>query len=394
MTVYRYRAKSFEGKIKKGVIAAASKEDFLARLKSERLFCLSYTTEEKQIKKNDVKLNLKELLMFCRQLSSMLSSGMTVLRSLEIMAKRAADKKQRKVFLLLYEEVQKGKALSEAMKGQGDTFPPILINMVGYGEVSGSIDKAISRMAENYEKEVKLKNSIKGAMTYPFILLAVSLLVVIVLMTFVMPIVLKMFDRNELPWSTRLLSDLSDAIIHYWYIFLLAIATVIIGYKAALKNSGFRMGIDKLKLRLPIFGKLNRTVATGRFARTLASLYSAGVPLVDSMQIAIKVAGNLFMETVFREAVIMVKRGEELSAAIAQTGVFDAMFNSMLYVGEQSGNLDGMLIKTAEYFDEQSETALKRMVAFLQPIMIVLLAVIVGFVILSIITPIYSMYQI
>lgn len=392
MRAYRYIAVDINGKQIKDVMNVESPEHLMAEIKGKSLYCVSYE-EIPEMETKTGKLKLKSLVIFCRQLGTMLTAGIPVTQALDMIQQKVDSKKAKKVFANVYEEVQKGNSLSHAMQLQEGLFPSLLVNMVMAGEAGGTLDISVARMADHFDKEHKLNNKVKGAMTYPIILLVVALVVVLVLVTFVLPTITQMFDEKSMPWTTKMLLGFSGFVIHQWWVILLVVVGTIFLIRYLLRMPSFRLGFDKFILFMPVVGKLNQTIYSARCARTFASLYLSGVPALDMLMITGKVLNNKYLEKMFEDVIAGVSRGEFISTAIAQTMAFDPMLSSMIFIGEEAGALGDILSKTADYFDNESDTAIARMVALMEPIMIVVLGVIVAFIVVSIMQPMFAVYD-
>ncbi|HAM62270.1 MAG TPA: type II secretion system F family protein [Erysipelotrichaceae bacterium] len=392
MRTYRYVAVDINGKQIKDVMNVESPEQLMSEIKGKSLYCVSYE-EIPEMETKTGKLKLKSLVVFCRQLGTMLTAGIPVTQALDMIQSKADSKKAKKVFANVYEEVQKGNSLSHAMQLQEGLFPSLLVNMVMAGEAGGTLDISVARMADHFDKEHKLNNKVKGAMTYPIILLVVALAVVLILVTFVLPTITQMFDEKSMPWTTKMLLGFSGFVIHQWWVILLVIVGSIFLIRYLLRMPAFRLWFDKLILFMPIVGKLNQTIYSARCARTFASLYLSGVPALDMLMITGKVLNNKYLEKMFDDVIAGVSRGEFISTAIAQTMAFDPMLSSMIFIGEEAGALGDILSKTADYFDNESDAAIARMVALMEPAMIVVLGVIVAFIVVSIMQPMFAVYD-
>lgn len=392
MRTYRYIAVNIEGKQIKDVMNVESPEHLMAEIKAKSLYCVSYE-EIPEMETKTGKLKLKSLVVFCRQLGTMLTAGIPVTQALDMIQSKADSKKSKKVFSNVYEEVQKGNSLSHAMQLQEGLFPSLLVNMVMAGEAGGTLDISVSRMADHFDKEHKLNNKVKGAMTYPIILLVVAVAVVLILVTFVLPTITQMFDEKTMPWTTKILLGFSAFVIHQWWVIIIVVIGSVLLTRYLLRMPSFRLWFDKFILFMPIIGKLNQTIYSARCARTFASLYLSGVPALDMLMITGKVLNNKYLEKMFEDVIAGVSRGEFISTAIAQTMAFDPMLSSMIFIGEEAGALGDILSKTADYFDNESDAALARMVALMEPAMIVVLGVIVAFIVVSIMQPMFAVYD-
>lgn len=391
MALYKYTARAVDGKIVNGTMQANDKQELFVKLQKDNNYLMDYTeVKENVVVKGGTKLKTKDLTFFCRQMQAMLVAGITVVKALDLIYQKTDNPKLKKVYMDLFETVQKGSSLSEAMEKQGRTFPSLLINMVYYGETGGNLDMVMTQMADHYIKEGKTKNQVKSAMMYPMILGVVTILIVGLLMIFVVPMLTKNLDDSDLPLISKIVFGISDFCIKFWWLIIAIVVVLIIAFKALGRTEGFTKWKDKVKVKAPIIGKLQKTVLTTRFSRTLASLYKSGVPLIEGIATAARTLGNTYVVTLFDSVIEDLKRGTSMYVALSKMNFFDSMFLSMVYVGEESGGLDGVLERTAAFFDDEAESATKRMVTLLEPVILVVMAVIIGSVIVAIIMPMYG----
>lgn len=380
------------GKTSKEYFAAETSDDLRRLIKEKSLYLIDY--KEVKVKENvGAKLKTKHLVVFARQLATMISSGIPIIQALDMLQEKAMNKRSKEVFREIFEDVQKGNSLSDAMVLQRGVFPELLVNMVQAGELGGTLDKSLERMSVHFEKEAKLSNKIKSASIYPAILGVVSVFVVLMLVTFVLPTITGMFDPANMPWSTKIILGFSDFLLGNWIGIIFTLLFLVVGIRFALKIRSIRVSFDRMKLRMPVFGKLNRTVYSARCARAFASLYSSGVQTLDMIETTGKVLGNAYLEELFKDVVLDVSKGDLISQAIEKTKEFDPMLSSMIFIGEEAGSLGDILISTADYFDNESDSAIQRMISMIEPIMIIILGIVIGFIVISIIQPIFTMYE-
>lgn len=393
MKTYSYSAKDALGNTSKGTIVAENERAFFEKISEKGLFCTNYK-EVTSSKKSAHKFSTKELAYNCRQLSAMMSSGLTLVRSLDILYREQTNDACRNIWQDIYENVQKGESFSSSLMMQQGAFPPFLISMVAAGESSGSLDVIMKRMEAHYAKENKLNNTIKSAMIYPIILLVLTVVIVIAMFTFIMPIFVDLFESPEdMPALTRALNAFSDFLRQKWYICLAVVVAVVFGIIYALKVPSIRLKFDKFLVTNPLFGNLIVKIYTGRFGRTLSSLYSAGLPMVECLQRSSAILGNSYIDDKFVTVVEEVKQGETLSSSIQRTEIFESMFCSIIYVGEEAGALDDILEKTADYYDEEADSAVARLVSMLEPLMIIILGIGVGLVIAGVLPALYGSFE-
>lgn len=381
MKTFVYTATDVQGNtVKNARMSAEDVNDFLEKIHEKGLFCSNY----KEVKAKDSntlhKFNLKELSYNCRQLSAMLSSGLTLVRALDILYKEQEKDAAKQVFREVYEEVQKGSSFSDALKMQQGAFPDFFVSMVQAGESSGSLDVIVKRLELYYDKQNKLNNKIKSSMVYPIILAVLCVAVVILLAAFVLPTFRDLMGEDEMPALSKALFAFSDSITAYWFVYLGVVLIAVFTIYFVLKIPEVRFRWDKFICKCPKVGKLLIKVYTGRFARTLSSLYSSGIPMVESLERSAAILGNTYIEKAFRTVVDEVKQGEQLSVSIQRTGIFESMFCSVIYVGEESGALDTILEKTADFYEDEADEAIGRLVGLLEPVMIIFMGVIIGLV--------------
>jgi type IV pilus assembly protein PilC len=355
---------------------------------------LSYEEKEIGAKKTIKKFKTKELAFNCRQLAAMLTSGLTLVKALDILSKEQPNEAAKAIWQSVYENVQKGESFSASLEMYSGVFPQFLISMVAAGESSGSLDVIMQRMSDHYAKENRMNNTIKGAMTYPIVLMFLCIAIVIGMFTFIMPTFAGLFESpDDMPALTRVMMSFSSSLTNYWYIYIIVIVGIVFAATYFLKIPSTRMKFDKFIIKGPGFGPLIVKIYTARFARTLSSLYSSGIPMVECLQRASSILGNRYIDECFVDVVDEVKQGETLSASIQRTEIFDSMFCSIIYVGEESGALDSILEKTSDYYDEEADSAVGRLVGMLEPLMIIIMGVAVGLVVASVLPALYGSFD-
>lgn len=398
MPVYRYRAKKTDGRYITGVLDANSETEVVRMLKQKN----QYTVSIKQcdgngssiwIKRNFGKVRQKDLAVFCRQFSTVINAGIPILTSLDILRKQTENPRMRQTVGELYEEVQKGNSLSSVMAVHGEVFPELLVNMIEAGEVSGTLDSVMERMADHYEKEYRISRKVKNALVYPSLIAVVSLFVIIMLVTVVLPTFISMFEDMgaTLPLSTRLLVYFSSVITECWPMLLALTVVLCIVFKLHSKTENGRELMDTFKLKAPIVGRVNKKVVTARFARTLGALASSGISLLEGIEVAKKVVGNAVLRKDLIQVEEEVKRGRGLAEPLGNVKILHPMLVQMVKIGEESGTLDYILVKTADIFDDEVESAVTRMTTLLEPAIVVIMAVVVGFIVVSVVIPMFDM---
>lgn len=393
---YKYKAVADNGSIIEGLHEAESENEVVNMLKSNHYMPIHIEETYNSGASRSItfgRVRKKDLSVFCRQFYTMLNAGVSIIKCLDVLEKQCENKLLKKAIGEVYESVQKGMTLSEAMKANEKVFPSILINMAEAGEMSGSLDVIMERMAFHYEKENKIENKIKGAMVYPIVLSVVAVAVVVFLLVAVMPTFIDMFQSSgiDLPGPTRLLLNISNSITNFWYMYIIALAAIISGISYYSKTDNGSMFFDILKTRIPVLKDTNIKVATSRFTRTLSTLLASGIPLIQGIDIVSKVIGNKYISSKLEEVKEDIRKGIPLSRTIKNIAVFPPMVDSMIKVGEESGALDDILNKSADFYDEEVETSLQKMTELIQPIMVVIMALVVGFVVVAIALPMFEM---
>lgn len=392
MARFKYVAKDMSGKVHKGTVEAASENALTQQLREENL----YLVEAKDLNgaKKHKKLKAEALAAFCRELSTLLASGVTLVRALDIISEQEGiNKDERDIYKDVLQDLKRGISLSDAMESK-ECFPDLMIGMIRSGEGSGNLDLVTQRLSVQYEKDYKLTQQVKSAMTYPCILLVLCVVIVILIVTFILPQFQSLFDQMEsLPMITNILIAVSNFLVQKWYIALLTVAVIVALIRIIVGIPAVRRGVDWMKVHMWGFGKLFKVVYTARFARTLSSLYSSGMPLVSAVGVAAKTIGNGYVESQFDEVITMVRSGVPLSQGLREVDGLLKKLSSTILVGEESGRLDVMLDSIAETLEADAEQATKRMVTLLEPILIIFMALIVGCIMIGVMLPIYQSYS-
>ncbi|MBP3807932.1 MAG: type II secretion system F family protein [Eubacterium sp.] len=391
---YRYRAQNSDGKIVSGELKANTEDELHSKLKADGMLLM----EAKEIEKSRTvhkKLKYDRIADFARNLSKLLGAGVTLVRALRIIAEDESIKEgERKIYADVLKQVRSGMTLSDALDEQGGVFPALFVNMIRSAESGGNMDQTAGNMAEYYSKEYRLQQKIKSSTTYPKILGVLIVIVVIVLMGFVLPQFDGLFSQMDtLPPTTKLLMAISDFVATKWYILIFAGVILFMVFKVLMSMPPVKLFIDKMEIHMPKIGGLRKIIYTARFSRTLASMYSAGIPIVTCLQIAKTTIGNTYIESQFDDMIAEIRAGKSLSEGIAGIDGFVKKLPSSVAVGEETGALDQMLVSIADQMDYDSEIAIEKLVAMVEPIMIVVMATIVGFIMIAVIQPIYGSYQ-
>lgn len=394
MPEFSYRAQDAGGKTVRGKREADDELELHLALKDEGLALLS-ATEPRSSLKTARELKPQALSAFCLKVSELLAAGVPLIRTLTIVSEEESIKPaEAAVYSGLIASIKKGNQLSQAMDEARGAFPALLVNMVASAEQAGNLAEVFRRMSTHYEKEHRFTAKIHAATLYPKILSVLIVVVVAIIVGFVLPQFQDMFDKmGELPLPTVILLGISGFVSTYWLQLIVAVVAIVLLWMFLSRVPAIRLQIDRLKLKLPVVGKQNRTVATARFARTFSSLYNSGINAITALEIASNTIGNAYIQSQFGDVIDMVRTGHTLSEAFDTVDGFISKFVASVRVGEESGSLEDMLTSTADTLDFEAEQAMQRMVGYLEPAMIVLMAVIVGFVIIAVIVPIYNSYS-
>jgi type IV pilus assembly protein PilC len=398
MAAYNYTAIDKTGKEKKGALEADTKEKARDLLKADGLTAL--TVSEQSLMTRDINLNIggkpkpRDMSIFCRQFVSIVGAGVTIIDAMEMLSEQTENKILKKAIFEAKVAVEKGESLANAMRKNAKVFTDMFITMVEAGEASGSLEISFARMATQFEKEAKLKALVKKASIYPSVVAVVAVVVVFAMLTFVVPTFQQMFNDlgTELPAITQLVVNMSGFMQRFWYLIALGIVLLVLLVRYFKTTDAGRRFFGRLSLKAPLFGKLTVKTAASRLARTLSTLMASGLPLIDALEITASTMTNIF----FREAVIDAKddvvMGTTLSEPLRRGKLFPALVCHMLKIGEESGNMEAMLDKLADYYDEEVEVTTQSLMAALEPAIIIFLAVVIGGIILAIIMPMAQMY--
>jgi len=398
MPTFKYVARDSTGKKRKGTVEAGSKERAAAVMQEKDL--VPITIKERHglvdfgsIKKQLGGVSTKEQVVFTRQLATMVGAGLPLTQALQILRDQAGDTPFGDILEYVVGEVEGGKPLSDAFRKFPNVFSPTYTSLVEAAEASGAMKKVLLRLADNMERKAKLRAEIKSALFYPALVLAAMVGVTILLLVFVIPKLENIYSSFEasLPITTRFLLGLSDFFIHRWWAVLAIVAALIYGYRWFRNTDDGRYFTDKVSLVAPVFGQLNKQLQLVEITRTLSLLLTSGVPILDSLRIVETASENVIYQDVLREASEFVKRGESLAAPVAKSDFFPPLVSRMVRVGEESGELGEVLLKVADYFESEAEHTIENLTTALEPLIMVVLGVGVGFIILSIIMPIYNL---
>jgi len=400
MESFSYKAVSAAGKDVKGSVEAESREEAARKIKEQGLVPVSIGKQGALDKDVNIpifkgkKIPARDMSVFCRQFASILKAGVSVINALEMLAEQTENKKLKEAIVNTQSNVEKGESLSDSMR-QNDAFPSILIDMVRAGEASGSLENSLTRMAIQFEKDAKLNGIVKKAMMYPIVLICVMIGVVIVMLTFVIPSFMTMFEDldSELPVTTRAILAMSNSLKNYWYIYIIVVVGAVVGIQMYKRTDNGKHNLDKLKLKIPVFGLLQTKSACASFARTMSTLLQAGMPMIDALEISASTMKNVLFYDGLQKVKNGVSLGLPLSNQLKSTGLFPAMVVHMVGIGEETGNVEEMLTNSATYYEEEVEVQTQTLTSLMEPIIIVLMAFVVVLLIMAIYQPMIQLYN-
>ena len=400
MPVYSYKVKTETGKVYSGETKIDSVEE-LRRLLEEK----GYTPIE-IVEKNaftDIstiglfkqRVKTKDLAVFARQFAIVLQAGVPIATCLDVLKQQTTNKTLKECLNDIYDDIQKGISLSNSMRKHDDIFPELMICMVEAGEVSGQLDIVFERLARQYENQNAINSKIRSSLTYPAIVAVIAVAVIVVLMIFVVPKFVEILNEfnTELPIFTKILIAISDFFVSFWWALLIGVIGIVAGIKAFTKSQTGKMFFGNLAIKLPVIKGVTKNIITSRFARTLGTLMSSGVLLIQSMEVVQKILNNAVIMKKFDVVIDEIKKGKGLTQPLIGCKYFPPLLISMIRIGEESGSLDFTLEKAADFYDQEVETSIQQLMAFIEPLITIFLAVVVAFVVLSVLVPMLSIYQ-
>lgn len=395
---FTFRALTADGSVQAGEMTAKSESDVVAKIRS-----LGHTpikVQEKAQVSRQVggsltrqKVKLNDLKVFCKQLETMLNAGLSLHSCLLILAEQSDNKQFRQILNEVNISIQKGSSLSAAMRKFPNAFPELMVSLTEAGEKTGRLDEVMGRLALQYEREAKVKNKMRNAMIYPAILGIVTVIAMAVIMIFVVPTFVEMFESNNvpLPGITRVVIALSKFLASYWWLILTLVILIVIFLRTYYKTPKGRRRFDRFKMSFFLVKKSMIRINAALFTRTLATLLGSGVPLVDSLVSAGETTSNLIIVDAMEEITDDLRKGGSMSKLLEESGLFPTMMTSMVAIGEESGALDDMLQKTADFYDEELDDAMQKLVASIEPVMIVIMGILIGFLVAAVMLPIFGM---
>lgn len=395
MAQYNYKAMDKNGKAEKGSIEAINLDKAKEKLKSEGLIVQDIKEQGAGKKGGGKKVKDKDLAVFCKQFSAVLKAGVTIISALEMMSEQLENKTLKRALQEAQSYVQKGGTLADAFKLNPKVFPPIMINMTAAGEMSGNLEICFDRLTTHFETANALHSKVKGAVTYPIVILIVVVAVVAVLLVGVIPQFSQMFDDlgSELPAATQMLVNLSNFLQHKWYILVIIVAAIVFGLKAFGKTEPGSLMYAKIGIKFPLFGNLTIKSAAATFSRTMATLMASGISLIDAVEQVAKMINNRIIREALLDAKTQIAKGVPLSKPLRDCGIFPPMLPQMTKIGEETGNIEDMMDKVADYYEMEVNDATDALTAAMEPLIIVIMGVVVGGIVMAIYSPMLSMYD-
>jgi type IV pilus assembly protein PilC len=391
MPTFAYTARTLSGELKNATMDATSRDDVVAQLRKQKLIVVK--VDEEQKKKKGGKIKTKDVVIFTRQFSTMINSGLPLVQALDILSKQSENPSLQEVTRQVVYDVESGHTVADALRRHPKAFSDLYVNMVAAGEAGGILDTILMRLATFLEKNDALIGKVKSAMVYPVVIMSVAFIAIVVLLIFVIPVFENMFASVglALPLPTRVVIELSKLVKGYWWAFGGGGYLLVWSIKRWYKTPDGQLKLDTFLLHMPVLGDMLRKSAVSRFTRTLGTLISSGVSILDGLEITAKTAGNRVIHDAIMQSRASIAGGDTISAPLQKSNVFPPMVISMIAVGEQTGGLDEMLNKIADFYDTEVDTAVSGLLSLMEPVMIVFLGVIVGGMVVAMYLPIFDM---
>lgn len=400
MQMYKYVGRTKKGVMKRGTIEGTSRNQAIQTLREKGISPREVTETKATIFNKNLSIGgnsvkHQHFVIYCRQFATLIKAGISIVEATNILAAQTESKALKKVLGEVEAEIREGQAFSDAVKKYPKAFPPLFVNMIRAGEMTGNLDETLERLATYFEEQHKLKKKVQSTMTYPVVLLIVIIGVVIFLMLSIVPNFTAMFEQfgGELPVITQIVMKMSEFIQNLWWLGIIVVVGVVSVFMYLFKNNKeFHYSVHHALLRLPVFGPVLQKAAIARMTRTLSSLFSSSVPILEALTVVEKVSGNPVIGSVVIEARESLEKGSPLSDPLKESWVFPPLVSQMTAIGEETGSLDYMLEKVADFYEEDVERTVGTLNSLVEPLMIVLLAAVVGFVVLSIMVPMFSIF--
>ncbi|MEJ5296786.1 MAG: type II secretion system F family protein [Armatimonadota bacterium] len=395
MPAFEYTVEDSSGARRKGTSEAENEDILRRRLTNQglRVVEVKQTKAKKKASTSNVKIKLNELSIFCRQFSTMIDAGVSLVRCLSVLQEQTVNPKFKRMIADIQSEVEAGQSLSRALAKYPNTFSNLFIGLVNAGEVGGVLEESLQRLSTFLEKDQELRRKVKSAMTYPVIVMIVAVSIVIGLVTFILPKFMDLFKDlgvTEFPLPTTILMGFSNFLTQKWYFAVLGLVIFIVAFRAFVKTDVGRRSYDRFKLKAPVFGKLNHKIALARFARTLGTLLASGVPILSAMETVAGTVSNEIISEAILNARARIREGDRIGDPLQKSKLFPPMVVQMITIGEESGALDPMLAKVADFYEAEVDAALDSLTSAIEPVLIVFLGFAVGFIVISIFLPLVS----
>lgn len=396
METYVWSGKTRDGKRQKGELAAKNKDEVISIMRKQNIMITSVTTRSKKLSIKlpfGSKVGDKDLAVFTRQFATMIDAGLPLVQCLDILSKQADNKTFASAINEIRQDVEAGSTYADALKKHPAVFGDLYVNMVAAGELGGILDTILNRLSKYIEKNIRLKRQVKAALFYPATIVAVAFIVIVVLLVYVIPIFAKMFTDfgGTLPAPTRMVIGASNFMRSNILIIIGILAAAIFGARKYYKTQNGRLVVDNIVLKMPVFGMLARKISVAKFTRTLGTLISSGVPILDGLEIVAKTSGNKVVEKAIYATRQSISEGKTLSEPLETSKVFPPMVVQMIAVGETTGALDAMLSKIADFYDEEVDSTVGILTSLLEPILMIFLGIVIGFIVVAMYLPIFKM---
>lgn len=398
MSTFAYKVRDRSGKIFTGSMEGENRSAVVSRLREMDYFITSINEKRRSfLISKEInffkRIKFRDLTIFYRQFATMVNAGLTLVSSLDILIDQVENKTLSNVIKTIKSDVEAGSTLADTFAKQPQVFSEINVSMIRAGEIGGVLDEILNKIADLMEKEYALRQKIKSAMAYPTFIAGAAVIMAIFLLTFILPQFVGVFAQygGELPALTMFLVVLTKLFNQYWYLFFITFAAIVFAFLAYIRTPNGKLNFDKFKLSAPIFGEINRKTAVARFTRILGTLIKSGVPILEALSVSSNAIGNLVISFAVTNAKTKIKEGQSISGPLAASGVFPPMVTQMIMVGEESGELEEMLINVAKFYDEEVDRSVERLTSIIEPVMMVFIALTVGVMIIAMYLPIFNM---
>lgn len=401
MPQYTYKARDGHGRLLTGIVEAETARQAAEKLHDRSVYIVDLRQQSSRFSR-DIKIALpckrakkRDLAVFARQLATLIKAGVPLLQSLEVLSKQLDNARLRTTVAEVAAVLEEGNTFADALRSHDRTFPDLFINMVEVGETGGVLDEVMEQLAVHYEREHEIQEKVKSALTYPAVILAIAIFAVIFLLVFVLPAVIAMLSNlgAELPLPTRIVMGASALVREYWYIIVILAAAFFVAFKKYTNKGPGRLRWHRVLLRLPVIRKLHLLTVVSRFSRTLGTLLKGGVPVLQALEVVKKTAGNAVAEEGITRAQDNIREGQGMAQPLKECGVFPPMVIQIIQVGEETGTLDDLLIRVSAFYDREIDALVTRLSSIIEPLLIVLLGGVVGFIIISVLLPMFNIYS-